>query len=150
MKTWFSKLEFHLIPFSLFSDGLKYGFDIVSLNMQRGRDHGLPSYNFYRQLCGLPKMTSFNDSLLNSAGNSLPAVLSQVYSSVNDIDLYVGGLLELAVNGGNVGPTFSCIIAENFAQLKKSDRFFYENGGQLNSFTSGKHYLIFPSKLIRL
>jgi len=116
----------------------------VALNAQRGRDHGLPSYNRYRQMCGLPKLTTFADLQTNSKDPRVVTALSQVYASVDDIDLYIGGLTETSVNGGNLGPTFSCLIAENFAQLKKSDRFFYENSGQRHSFTSGKYFKRFP------
>ena len=37
--------------------------------------------------------------------------LSSVYSNVEDIDLYIGGLMERPVPGGRLGPTFSCIIS---------------------------------------
>ena len=127
----------------VYRGNLSYGFDIVALNAQRGRDHGLPSYNRYRQLCGLSKLTTFTDAS-NVLSAQASTLLSQAYTSVDDIDLYVGGLAETVVKGGNLGPTFSCLIAENFAQLKKSDRFFYENSGQRHSFKSGKHFRMSP------
>lgn len=64
--------------------------------------------------------------------------INSTYASVDDIDLYVGGLSELNVPGSNVGPTLSCLIAEHFKQIKYSDRYFYELGGQPHSFSSGK------------
>ena len=68
---------------------------------------------------------------------------------MEDIDLFTGGISETPVAGGMLGGTFSCIIARQFASLKKGDRFFfthsqygekYEQGGikqtfnHLNSF----------------
>lgn len=48
-----------------------------------------------------------------------------VYRHINDIDLYSGGLAEKPVRGGAVGPTFSCIIAQQFLNLRKGDRRVY-------------------------
>ena len=73
---------------------------------------------------------------------TIPGITS-TYASVDDIDLYVGGFSERPILGANVGPTFTCLIAEHFKQIKYSDRYFYELGGQPHSFSSGSVCKIF-------
>ncbi|KZS19290.1 Chorion peroxidase [Daphnia magna] len=111
-----------------------FGLDLISINLWRGRDHGLPGYNTYRQVCGLPPVTSFQE-LLKIMDRSVVNRLASVYRSVDDIDLYIGGLVEHHLPSSMLGPVFSCIIAEQFARSKEGDRFFYEHGGQPYSFT---------------
>ena len=64
------------------------------------------------------------------------------WRSVADIDLYVGGLLEN--NRRNdasyvLGPTYACLLTSQFSDLKKGDRFYYENGPSTtaSAFTLG-------------
>ena len=60
------------------------------------------------------------------------------YRHVDDIDFFVGGISERPVAGGLLGWTFLCVVGDQFARVKKGDRFFYDLGGQPSSFTPGK------------
>lgn len=84
-----------------------------AINIQRGRDNGIPSYNTYRNLCGLGTARSFDD-LTNIPPKNL-ARLKANYRDVNDIDLYIGGAAETAMTGGVVGQTFACRIFFNMS-----------------------------------
>ncbi|KLU03080.1 Peroxinectin [Rhodopirellula islandica] len=100
------------------------GFDLVSLNIQRGRDHGLSDYNTTRVAYGLDPVESFADI---TSDPDVQEKLEQLYGSVDDIDLWVGGLVEDHVEGGSVGETFQTIITDQFERLRDADRFWYEN-----------------------
>jgi peroxidase len=99
------------------------GFDLASLNIQRGRDHGLADYNTTRVAYGLPAVTSFAQITSNP---TLQAQLQQLYGDVNNIDLWVGGLAEDHVPGGSVGPLFQRIVAKQFQSLRNGDRLWFE------------------------
>jgi len=98
------------------------GFDLASLNIQRGRDHGLSDYNTTRAAYGLPKVKSFAEITSDTA---IQAKLLSLYGSVDNIDLWVGGLLETHLPGSSVGATFQRIIADQFERLRDGDRFWY-------------------------
>jgi peroxidase len=66
-----------------------------------------------------------------------------LYDSVDDIDLFIAAVSEKKAEGALVGPTFSCIIADQFLRLKRGDRYFYDLGGQSGSFTEGREPQIF-------
>ncbi|XP_038066780.1 uncharacterized protein LOC119736842 [Patiria miniata] len=105
------------------------GFDLASLNIQRGRDHGLPSYTTIRtKLCGFDDVTSYSD-LRGIISNSNLDKLISVYGNdgVKDVDAFVGFILEEHLPNALVGPTLACIFADQFHRLKFGDRFFYQN-----------------------
>jgi len=45
----------------MFHTNNSIGVDLLSYDIQRGRDTGLPPYNKMRELCGLPVAKSFSD-----------------------------------------------------------------------------------------
>lgn len=113
------------------------GFDLAALNIQRGRDHGLRAYNEYRAACNLKRAINFED-LSREMTPEIITRLRQVYVSVDDIDLWSGGLVETPLQGGLVGPTFACILGNQFRSLRRCDRFWYENNNQAGKFTEAQ------------
>ncbi|XP_047106680.1 uncharacterized protein LOC124775853 [Schistocerca piceifrons] len=125
------------------------GMDLAAINIQRGRDHGIPGYNQYRQLCNLSLARDFDD-LKREIPSPVVERLRRLYLHVDDIDLFPGGLAETPLIGGVVGPTFACIIGHQFRLLRRCDRFWYENDDPLVRFTEAQLSEIRKATLAKL
>ncbi|XP_042871160.1 uncharacterized protein LOC122252640 [Penaeus japonicus] len=110
------------------------GSDLYAIDIQRGRDHGLPGYSEWRRACGLPPITRFSQ-LSQVMPHRLALMFRQLYRKVEDLDLFPAGLAEHKFPEGLVGPTFACIIGGQFLHTRRGDRFWYENDVLVRPFT---------------
>jgi hypothetical protein len=104
------------------------GFDLASLNLQRGRDHGIPTYNDVRLALGLNPALTFADITKRP---DVQQRLESVYGRVELVDVWIGGLAEDHRPGAMVGELIYTILVDQFERLRDGDRFFY-----LNAFPS--------------
>jgi peroxidase len=115
--------------------GVGYGQDLIALDIQRGRDNGIGSYNEVRESLGLPAVTSFSQITSNV---TVQKELEAAYGNVNNVDAIEGGMAEDPVAGSDVGPLFQAIMVNQFTRLRDGDRFFYLN----ETFTPAEQALL--------
>ena len=110
----------------------------MALNVNRGRDHGLPPYVKFREACGAKPASRFSD-LLDTISPDRIIILKGVYDNAKDIDLFAGAMNEFPTKGSVLGFTFTCILREQFRRLRAGDRFWYErkheNGFNMDQLT---------------
>jgi peroxidase len=110
-------------------------------------------------MCGLKKASNFDDlcdtipsvvriitedimnkwKWIKTSRSALQIInrFKMLYDSVDDIDLFIAGTSERVAEGALVGPTFQCMIGQQFLRIKRGDRYFYDLSGQAGSFTQG-------------
>jgi peroxidase len=81
-------------------------WSLPALNIQRGRDHGLPGYNLYREKCGLNRAYRFED--FDNIPLNVVEKWKSLYASPDDVDLFVGLFSEFPLERALVGPTAGC------------------------------------------
>ena len=106
----------------LFMLAHEVALDLAALNIQRGRDHGLASYNAMRKHCNMQEARTFDDLAAEIPDLDTRARLRDLYGHPDNIDLWVGGMSEQRVRGARIGPTFMCILVEQFQALRDGDR----------------------------
>lgn len=78
--------------FLFLEDKINIKLDLVSLNIQRGRDHGIPDYNTVRKAVGLNKIYTFEE--ITSDIDTVNR-LKQAYANyLSKLDVWIGIICE--------------------------------------------------------
>lgn len=114
--------------------------DLMAVNMQRARDHGLPDFNSARLAYGLQPVTSFEQ--LNPLYGIDPIItngienLRDVYNNnISRCDIWACGLAETIPSDregdagvpSGPGELFTEVLYDQFMRIRHADRFWYEN-----------------------
>lgn len=108
------------------ADGMT-GFSLAALNILRSRDHGIAPYLDVRAaLLGDvdPATIDPRDFSVITSDTEVQAALAQVYARAQDVDLWVGGLVEDRAPGAQVGPVFGYILIDQFQRTQAADAGF--------------------------
>ena len=81
----------------LFLEGM--GFDLGSINIQRGRDHGLAGYNEARKAINLSPLTAADQPPAEISATNWESLSKAYGGKTDDIDLYPAGLAETPLQG---------------------------------------------------
>lgn len=101
------------------------GADLPAINIARGRDRGLNSYNSIRQTYGLPLFFEFEQI---NPDPDVYQVLENLYNDdINLVDPWAAMIAERSMTGSIFGPTIQAILGKQFTDLRNGDRFYYLN-----------------------
>lgn len=145
-----------------FFDGV---IDLGAIDIQRGRDHGIASYNDLREVFGLERVTSFveitgesteeltvdiddpavidfafdpgdEDFTVVPQVQSLAGRLKEIYGDVDNVDAFVGLVSEDHIDGSIMGELAYAMWVDQFSRLRDGDRYWYENDADLSLIES--------------
>mmetsp|Transcript_5046 Transcript_5046/g.9859 ORF Transcript_5046/g.9859 Transcript_5046/m.9859 type:complete len:835 (-) Transcript_5046:1660-4164(-) len=105
---------------SLFMEGS------VVMNIQRGRDNGLASYNSAREWFGMDPVENYLD--LVDGDEDLAKILEGLYGegNVDSVDPYVGAMLERPeTKHKELGPLNEAVLRNQLTRLRDGDRLWY-------------------------
>lgn len=98
------------------------GFDLIALNIQRGRDHGIPTYNEVRLLVGRKAATKFRQITSNLAVQSK---LATIYGHPDRVEAWPGLMAEDHMRGSSLGKTLYKVWRNEFVRLRNGDQFYF-------------------------
>ena len=108
------------------------GMDLCAMDIQRGRDHGVPYYGDIREAFGLTPVTNYSEI---TSDTEVANRLVQAYTAEDPgrIDPFIGMLAEDHLPDSALGETMDALIRDQFTRLRDGDPFYYENDPELEA-----------------
>jgi hypothetical protein len=103
--------------------------DLIAINIQRGRDHGLPPWMEVRRAMAKlrPRYAQFLNAPVQFREGDEERVKSVKNYPLEEVDPFVA-LVEEPVFESHFGPTFTSVLADDFIRKSEGDRYFFTNG----------------------
>lgn len=101
----------------------KVHIDLSAVNIARGRDHGIETYNELRKAYGLKPVKWFTQITKHWP---VARRLRELYGEVDRVEAWIGGVAEDHIRGGSMGPLFTAMWERQFLRLRDGDRFYFE------------------------
>lgn len=98
--------------------------DLAVLNIERGRDHGLPPYNTVRHHFGLDPV---HDFVQLTADGQRAQALTELYGEPNQCDLWVALLAEDPRPPRRLGALLTKILVDQFTRIRDGDFYWWQH-----------------------
>ena len=117
---------------SMFGEPGFGGMDMCAIDIQRGRDHGLPDYNSVRQSLGLSKIVDWSE--ITSDAEVIER-MNRAYPDLDAVDPIMGMYAERHIEGSPLGESMHALISEQYLRLRDGDPLFFENDIELDAYS---------------
>ena len=106
------------------------GMDLCAMDIQRGRDHGVPDYGAIREAFGFSEINNYSEITSDA---EVASRLTQAYGGqdIGHIDPFIGMLAEDHLPDSALGETMDAVIRDQFIRLRDGDPLYYENDAEL-------------------
>lgn len=111
------------------------GLDLISLDLQRSREHGTPPYVEFLELLAKKPIKNWADLQPFMSKENIN-LLQQTYEAVEDVDLLIGSTLEAPLGDTLMGSTAQLILYQQFHRVRSADPYFYDNPKSPYPFTA--------------
>lgn len=79
-------------------------------------------YNRWRAFCGLTQIRTLSDFKEVASDSGIAEKIFEIYKHPDNIDVWLGGLVEKLLPGSRTGPLFACLIGKQMKALRDGDR----------------------------